>query len=278
VVALQNALDGLKSARAPPPVRTSVNEIQAAMAAADDTAAVLAARDEALREADRRKDEFLATLSHELRNPLAPIRNALFLLKADKNASPAAREAIGMMDRQVRHMVRLVDDLLDVSRISGGRLELRREPVDVRRVVEQAIETARPHLRQQLTVSLPSEPLRVDGDPVRLAQVVSNLQHNAAKYTPASGHVGIAAHAEGAWAVIRVWDTGIGIPAGQLPRLFQIFSQVESALERSQGGLGIGLSIARSLVELHGGSIEAQSEGPGKGSEFTVRLPLAAPS
>ena len=290
--ALEDALEGLKAARRPPVMRSPVREIQSAMAAAQVTADVLASRaeglaraqeadreaQEALREADRRKDEFLATLSHELRNPLAPLRNALHLLKLSKVDDPAVREAQDIMDRQVRHMVRLIDDLLDVSRITRGRLELRRESVDLGRVVEQAIETARPHVAQGLAVSLPREPVALYGDPVRLAQVFSNLINNAAKYTPASGRIAVTACVDQGQAVVTVSDTGIGIAPEQLPRLFEMFAQAKSALDRSQGGLGIGLSLARSLVELHGGAIEAKSEGSGRGSEFIVRLPLPAAS
>ena len=271
---LRQAVEGLKTARRPPALRTPVDEIRAAMAAAEDTAAALAARDEALREADRRKDEFLATLSHELRNPLTPIVNGLHLIKASAGREPATTEARQMMERQLRHLVRLIDDLLDVSRISRGRLELHLERVDVARVLERAIEIARPHIAQELDVSLPGEPVCVEGDPVRLAQVVANLLHNAAKYTPLPGSIRVAARAEGGQAVIQVRDSGIGIAAHELPRLFHMFSQARPALERAQGGLGIGLALARSLVELHGGTIEAASEGPGKGAEFTVRLPL----
>ena len=229
---------------------------------------------EALKEADRRKDEFLATLAHELRNPLAPIRNALYLLKRQPAEDPTLRAAQEMMDRQVAHMVRLIDDLLDVSRITRGKLELRREPVELARIVEIALETARPHIAQLLTVCLPSEPIRLDADAVRLSQVLSNLLNNAAKFTPRSGRISVSAILEGAMVVIRVRDTGIGIEPGMLPQLFQIFSQVGSPLERTKGGLGIGLSLARSLVEMHGGSIEAHSEGRDKGAEFIVRLPV----
>ncbi|HYD56067.1 MAG TPA: ATP-binding protein [Burkholderiales bacterium] len=231
---------------------------------------------EALKEADRRKDEFLATLSHELRNPLAPIRNALYFLNRRADEDPAVRAAQEMMDRQVTHMVRLIDDLLDVSRITRGRLQLRREPVALEKVVEQALETSRPHLVQRLTVALPSEPVFLDADPVRLAQVLSNLLNNAAKYTPKSGHVRLSAALQDGEVVLRVKDDGIGIAREQLPDLFRIFSQASEAIERSQGGLGIGLALARSLVELHGGTIEAFSEGPGTGSEFVVRLPALA--
>jgi len=229
---------------------------------------------EALKDADRRKDEFLATLAHELRNPLAPIRNALRLLRGRPGDPEVGRAAHELMDRQVGHMVRLIDDLLDVSRITRGRLELRREPVELAQVVEQALETSRPHVTQQLTVSLPSEPVHLDADPVRLAQVFANLLNNAAKYTARTGRIALTARLEGAQVAVCVKDDGIGIPPEHLPRLFRMFSQASSALERSQGGLGIGLALARSLVELHGGTIEARSDGPGKGSEFIVRLPV----
>jgi PAS domain S-box-containing protein len=232
---------------------------------------------EALKEADRRKDEFLATLAHELRNPLAPIRNAVQLLKRSPATDTAVRAAAqDIMERQVSHMVRLIDDLLDVSRITRGKLELRREPVELSAVVDLALETARPHLAQPITIKLPSEPIRLDADAVRLSQVLSNLLNNAAKFTPKTGHIGVTAALEGSVVAIRVRDDGAGIPPDQLPHLFRIFSQAGSPLERAKGGLGIGLSLARSLVELHGGSIEARSEGPGKGSEFIVRLPVLA--
>jgi len=229
---------------------------------------------EALKEADRRKDEFLATLAHELRNPLAPIRNALHMFARRPSDDPMMRAAQEMMERQVLHMVRLIDDLLDVSRITRGKLELRREPVELAKIVDMALETARPHIAQQLTISLPSEPVRLDADPVRLSQVLSNLLNNAAKFTPKSGSITVTAHIDGESVVLRVRDTGVGIEPAKLPQLFQIFSQVGAPLERTTGGLGIGLALARSLVELHGGTIEARSQGVGKGAEFTVRLPV----
>jgi PAS domain S-box-containing protein len=242
---------------------------------------------EALREADRRKNEFLATLAHELRNPLAPIRNAVELLKLaeseegdERVAGAATRQAaLDVIDRQLRHTVRLVDDLLDVSRITRGRLELRRERVELAAIIEQALETSRPHIeraRHQLVVSLPRQPVSLSADPVRLAQVFANLLNNASKYTERGGRITLTAEREDSDVVVRVRDTGIGISAAHLPRLFEMFSQVDSALDRSQGGLGIGLSLARGLVELHGGSISAHSDGPGQGSEFTVRLPVLA--
>jgi PAS domain S-box-containing protein len=231
---------------------------------------------ELLKEADRRKDDFLATLAHELRNPLAPIRNALHILNRRHVDDPMVQAAQEMMDRQVSHMVRLIDDLLDVNRITRGKLELRREPVELGKIVEQSLETSRPLLTQELTVTLPAEPIYLDADPVRLSQILSNLFNNAAKYTPKSGRISIRADLDGAHVVLRVRDTGEGISREQLPRLFQMFSQAGSALEHTKGGLGIGLSLARSLVELHGGTIEAHSDGPGKGSEFVVRLPVLA--
>ncbi len=232
---------------------------------------------QALKEADRRKDEFLALLGHELRNPLAPISNALHVLKlpgADAAITGRARE---MMERQVEHMVRLVDDLLDVSRIMRGKVQLRREPVELATAVARAVETSQPVIDAEghrLTVSLPPEPLWVHGDLVRLAQVVSNLVNNAAKYTERGGQISLAAVREVDEAVLRVRDTGIGIAPELLPRLFDMFFQAERRTKDSQGGLGIGLSLVRGLVELHGGSVEARSAGPGQGSEFVVRLPL----
>jgi PAS domain S-box-containing protein len=241
-------------------------------------AARLARENEAqLRLADRRKDEFLATLSHELRNPLAPIRTGLHLLKiADRN-SDMAEQTRAMMERQMNHLVRLVDDLLEVSRISRGRLDLRRERVALGAVLESAVETSRPLILaagHELRVSLPPEPLLLDADAVRLAQVVSNLLNNAAKYTRSGGRIALTARREANEALISVRDNGLGIPPDMLGRVFEMFAQVDATLGRSQGGLGIGLTLSKSLVELHGGRIEAHSEGLGKGSEFTLRLPL----
>jgi PAS domain S-box-containing protein len=235
-----------------------------------------------LRESHRRKDEFLATLAHELRNPLAPIRNALAVLRLT-GADPTRREeARGIMERQVRQMVRLIDDLLDISRITRGKIELRRERVALADVVRSAVESSRPLIDlagHTLTVTLPPGPVILDADPTRLAQVLLNLLNNAAKYTEPGGHLGLTAEVvagEGrpASLEIRVRDTGVGIPKGMLPQVFEMFTQVDRSLERAQGGLGIGLSLVRGLVQLHGGTVEARSEGPGKGSEFVVRLPL----
>jgi PAS domain S-box-containing protein len=233
--------------------------------------------EQALRDANRRKDEFLATLAHELRNPLAPIRNAAQVLRMKDLADPHLRSARDMIDRQVQQMVRLIDDLLDISRITRGKLQLRTERVELAAVVHSAVEASRPPLDAQahdLTTTLPPDPVYLEADPIRLAQVISNLLNNAAKYTEKGGHIWLTADRQGSEAVVSVRDTGIGIAAEHLPCLFEMFSQVESALERSQGGLGIGLALVRGLVELHEGSVEARSAGLGKGSEFTVRLPV----
>jgi PAS domain S-box-containing protein len=231
-----------------------------------------------LSDADRRKDEFLATLAHELRNPLAPITNALEILRLKDPADPEMRWTRDVIDRQVRQMTRLVDDLLDVARITRGKIALRRERVALAAVVHGAVEAARPSIELSghvLALSLPAVPVWLDADPTRLTQVLLNLLNNAAKYTPPGGHIEVSAAADGHEAVVRVRDTGIGIAPEHLGKLFEMFSQVVPALERSQGGLGIGLALARGLVELHGGSIEARSDGAGRGSEFVVRLPAA---
>ncbi|HYE35164.1 HAMP domain-containing sensor histidine kinase [Methylocaldum sp.] len=234
--------------------------------------------EDSLRDADSRKDEFLAMLGHELRNPLAPIRNAVQVMRKISVPDPKLAWARDVVDRQTSHLTRLVDDLLDVSRIIRGKITLHNSSVDIAAVVEQALETSRPLIearQHELTVSLPEESLRLQGDPVRLAQVVSNLLNNAAKYTPPGGRVGLTVTHEHGQAVIRVRDTGEGIPAHLLPKLFDLFTQAERTIDRSQGGLGIGLTIVQKLVELHGGYVEASSEGPGKGSEFVVRLPVS---
>jgi PAS domain S-box-containing protein len=229
-----------------------------------------------LREADRRKDEFLATLAHELRNPLATVRNALHVLQLPGTDGEPAARARAMMARQVEQLVRLVDDLLDVSRVTHGRIELKRQPVDLAAVVARAVETARPALDaagHELTVTLPDEPVRAQGDLVRLTQVVGNLLHNAAKYTERGGRVAVSVEREGDEAVVRIRDTGIGIRPEMLSRIFDLFVQSDRAADRVQGGLGIGLTLVRRLVELHGGRVRAHSAGPGQGSEFVVRLP-----
>ncbi len=279
--------------------------------------------EETLKDADRRKDEFLAMLAHELRNPLAPIRNALQIMRLAAGDPAAVERALDVMERQAQQLVRLVDDLLDVTRIARGKIELRKEPVPLASVVESALETSRPLIKaagHELIVSLPQEPVWLHADSARLAQVVSNLLNNAAKYTPAGGCIRLSAEladdtptprrpdaeSEETLAtarstgrstrrstgrsprrstgrpprpasnvVLRVRDTGVGIAAEMLPQIFEKFSQVERSLERSQGGLGIGLWLVQRLVELHGGTVEAQSEGLGRGSEFVVRLPVA---
>ncbi len=236
--------------------------------------------EEALREADRRKDEFLAMLAHELRNPLAPIRNAVGVLKLVGSTDGQAGRARGMIERQVAHLARLVDDLLDVSRISRGKILLRKERADLVALVRAAIEDHRPLLENAgltLLVELPDRPLWVLGDPTRLSQVVGNLLHNANKFTDAGGTVVVRLEAgpddEGV-AVLTVRDTGIGLEAAMLDRLFEPFSQADRSLDRSRGGLGLGLALVKGLVDLHGGRIQASSAGIGQGAEFVVRLPL----
>ncbi|WP_434148703.1 PAS domain-containing sensor histidine kinase [Methylocaldum gracile subsp. desertum] len=230
-----------------------------------------------LREADQRKTEFLAMLGHELRNPLAPIRNAVQIMRRLDLDNPKILWARDMVDRQVDHLARLVDDLLDVSRIVQGKLTLHKTPLDIATVVRQAIETSQSYIDAQhhtLSVSMPDEPMPLEGDPVRLTQVVSNLLNNAAKYTRQGGRIWLTVTRDDGDAVISVRDTGEGIPGTLLPYLFDIFTQGQRTLDRAQGGLGLGLTIVRKIVELHEGRIEAKSEGPGKGSEFIVHLPL----
>ncbi len=236
--------------------------------------------EEALREADRRKDEFLAMLAHELRNPLAAINNAVNV--ASRTASPAdqawSREVIG---HQCRHLGRLVDDLLDVSRITRGKIQLRRERVELAPILERACEAVRPLIDERGHVLFaPRVPFGIwlDADPARLEQVVINLLANAAKYTEPGGRIALSACLEGAEVVVRVTDNGVGLPAEAIPRMFELFAQGERTLARSEGGLGIGLTLVRSLVELHGGSVTATSPGPGLGSTFTVRLPAIDPT
>ena len=235
--------------------------------------------EELLREADRRKDEFIATLAHELRNPLAPLRNGLQVMKVAGSNGETIEQCRAMMERQLTQLVRLVDDLMDVSRINNGTMDLRLERIAISAVIESAVETSCPLIdarRHQLSVVLPSEPLFVDGDFTRLAQVVANLLNNAAKYTEPGGQIAITVESQNSQVVMRVRDSGVGIPASMLPSIFDMFMQVEHPLSRTQGGLGIGLTLAQRLVEMHGGSIAVTSDGAGKGSEFTVRLPLPA--
>ena len=228
-----------------------------------------------LREADRRKDEFLASLAHELRNPLAPIRSGVQILRMT-GAESKSQTVLPMMERQLQHMTRLLDDLLDVSRISRGKIALRHERIDLRNVVEAAVEASRPLIEQMghaFIVSAPSEPAFLNADPVRFAQILSNLLHNAAKYTPPGGRIVLKAEHHGDEVEVSIADNGIGIPAESLESIFDLFTQVGSQSSHSQGGLGIGLSLAKGLVALHGGTIEVRSEGLGRGSEFRVRLP-----
>ena len=232
-----------------------------------------------LSEANLRKDEFLATLAHELRNPLAPIRTGLQLIKLAAGQEATIEQARAMVERQVTQMVRLVDDLMDVSRISRGTLELRKERVSLATVLNSAVETSLPlieQMGQRLSVTLPGQPLVVDADTTRLAQVFLNLLNNAAKYGDRGGHIQLGVERQQGDAVVTVKDSGIGIAANQMPRIFEMFTQLDGSSDKSQGGLGIGLSLVKRLVEMHGGRVEARSEGPGKGSEFVVRLPVAA--
>ena len=231
-----------------------------------------------LREQDRRKDEFLAMLAHELRNPLAPLRNALYLFRMETEQSDEmVCETLGMMDRQVEHLVRLVDDLLDVGRITRGKIILQKEPVDLLDIVSRAVETSKTLIgarAHRLEVTVPEGPLPIEGDSVRLAQVLLNLLNNAAKFTPDGGQIRLTVERAGQEAVVRVRDSGMGISAEMLPHVFELFTQGDRTIERAEGGLGIGLTLVKSLTEMHGGTVKASSEGPGKGSEFTIRLPL----
>ena len=236
--------------------------------------------EKALKEADKKKDEFLAILAHELRNPLVPIRNGLTILKLAENDADLAENARSMMDQALTQMIRLVDDLLDISRITTGKLHLRKERVELAAVVQSSMETSRPLMEEhghKFTVSLPSTPILLDADPTRLAQVFSNLLNNAAKYSENGGHIGLSAERRHDEIVVRVTDHGIGIPSDHLRRIFEMFAQVETDFVKAQGGLGIGLSLVKGLVDMHGGTIEARSEGPGRGSEFIVRLPGGSP-
>ena len=234
----------------------------------------------ALQLADRRKDEFLATLAHELRNPLAPIRQAAAVAAHEGTTPEQIRWSHSVIERQAAHMARLLDDLLDVSRITRGRLEVRRKRIALRGVVEAAVETARPVIdagRHALSIDLPGEPLMLDADALRISQVLGNLLTNAAKYSERPGTIRLTAERVGEEVVIRVVDNGIGLAPADLPKIFEMFAQVNPTLDRKEAGLGIGLALSKALVELHGGTLEGRSEGLGKGSEFTVRLQLASP-
>jgi PAS domain S-box-containing protein len=231
-----------------------------------------------LSEGDRRKDEFLAMLAHELRNPLAPISNAVQVLRKGDSDAKAIHSSSEMLERQVGHMARLVDDLLDVSRITRGKIELRKERVELAEILNQAVESTRAlykSMNHELTVTLPLDSVTLNADSTRLAQVVGNLLNNASKFTDKGGHIELTVERENKRAMIRVKDSGIGIAAEQVPRVFELFTQVDTSLERSRDGLGIGLTLVKTLVEMHGGTVEAHSEGLGHGSEFVIRLPIS---
>ncbi len=231
---------------------------------------------EALQEADRRKDEFLATLAHELRNPLSPLSNALQLWPMIENDRQEMERMREMMERQVQQMIRLIDDLMDVSRITRGKIELRKQVVDLGTLVAGSVEAIEPLIESRghrLTMTLPSEPAYVEGDVARLTQIFGNILHNAAKYSPQGGVIWVSVERDGPRVVVRVRDNGPGIPTHMLSQIFELFRQVDQTLDRAHGGLGIGLTLVKRLVELHGGTIEARSEGPGQGSEFVVSFP-----
>jgi PAS domain S-box-containing protein len=234
-----------------------------------------------LQDANRAKDEFLATLAHELRNPLAPIRSGLDILKKDRSNGPASERARQTMERQLLHMIRLIDDLLDISRINNGKIRLDMGRVHLLRVIETAVELSRPSMQahgHELVLDLPAEDVELTGDATRLAQAIGNLLNNAAKYTPPGGRVEVRLRQEGLDALVEVRDNGVGIPPAMLDKVFALFTQVERRLEQAQGGLGIGLYLVRSLIELHHGSVTAESAGEGQGSTFTVRLPCLPPA
>ena len=233
-------------------------------------------RAERLLEADRRKDEFLAMLAHELRNPLASVSNAIQLLRMSNATAELTQWSKDVIERQVKHLARLIDDLLDVSRITRGKIELRKERIDASPVINSAVDAVRPLIeerKQELVVSFTPGTLWCEVDPTRLEQSLINLLTNAAKYTQAGGHIRLVARHEGGHVTFKVKDDGIGIPPDKLPEMFELFAQGDRTMARSEGGLGIGLTIVKRIAELHGGSATAFSEGPGLGSEFTVRLP-----
>ena len=274
--ALQQAESELANARAA--LERKTQELAHVLAAQKEIEAELHQQRD-WRDADRRKDEFLATLAHELRNPLAPIRQAALISKAPTATDAQKRWSHDVIDRQVQHMSLLLDDLLDISRVTRGTLALRMQSTELSSVIDTAVETARPTIdskRHVLTVDMPPDPIRFTVDPLRVAQVLSNLLTNAAKYTDPEGTIRVMARCEADDVIICVADSGIGISATALPRVFNMFSQVHSTTDRSEGGLGIGLALAQGLIELHGGTIDARSEGLGCGSEFTVRLPRRA--
>ena len=257
------------------PLRDREGRIVGASKIVHDLTAAVAAR-EALREVDRRKDEFLAILSHELRNPLAPIRMAAGMLERIGTTEPKVQELLSVIDRQTRQLARLLDDLLDISRIASGKIALKTSRMLLGVAVSDALEAVRPYLESMnhtLEVTAEADGPEVEGDRARLAQVFTNLLNNAVKYTEEGGRIDVAIQRDGPDAVVRVRDSGIGLTPTQVPKIFEMFAQVDQSLERGRGGLGVGLALARTLVELHHGRIEAHSEGLGRGSEFTVRLP-----
>jgi signal transduction histidine kinase/CheY-like chemotaxis protein len=284
----QRVLDSLRNVtllERPTSSRTLLSSVQAALRARArqyqlrDQFEMLRATEAALREADHRKDLFLATLAHELRNPLAPIRTAAQILAAPKLGASQLQWAQNVIQRQVRHMALLLDDLLDIARITQGKLELKKTRVTLTEVVDSAVEAARPLIdskNHHLSVTLPSENLTFEADPLRLSQVLSNLLTNAAKYTDVAGHIELSGSVQNGALCLTVKDDGIGIAPEALTRIFDMFSQIDGTSSRSDGGLGIGLSLVKGLLKLHGGAIEARSAGPGRGSEFIVRLPLNA--
>jgi PAS domain S-box-containing protein len=262
-------------------LRASERRARETAAALGDANAALKASGKRLNEMDRRKDEFLATLAHELRNPLAPLRNGLQLLKLAKDDPALIERTRNMMELQLAQMVRLIDDLLDVSRINNDRLELNKEITSLDKIIRQAVETSQPlldALQHNLSIDLPRHEVVLEADVVRLTQVFANLLNNAAKYTPRGGTISIEGRHQGHGVSVSIADNGIGIPKEMLPKVFDMFVQVDKSLERAQGGLGIGLSLVKRLVELHGGTVEGQSKGLGAGSKFVVRLPAALDS
>jgi signal transduction histidine kinase len=269
VVAMLSAVRGALRARA----RQYENRAQ--LEALEQTAVALRASELQLREAHARKDAFLATLAHELRNPLAPIRNALHVLRR-KTPAPELALLHDIVERQVRQLARLVDDLLEVSRFTRGKISLHLERIDIATVLRSAIETSRPVIdaaRHELVEKFPPEPVFVNGDALRLGQVFANLLNNAAKYTNDGGTITVAIQPRGSEVVVTIDDTGVGIPAEMLAEIFDMFTQIHESNDKAQGGLGIGLTLAKTLVELHGGHVEAHSDGAGRGSRFSVSLP-----
>lgn len=236
-------------------------------------------RADALTERDRRKDEFLAMLAHELRNPLAPISNALYIVKSETLDAGIRKEAVSLAERQLRHMTRLLDDLLDVSRITLGKIQLKPEKIQLKDIIHTAIDANRPLMDERshtFDIALPPKPVWINGDTTRLSQVFSNLLNNAAKYTPPGGHIGLVAYEDVTGLTVKIKDNGIGIPKDMLPHIFDLFAQVDNSMERSAGGLGIGLTLVKSLIEMHAGTVKVFSDDGSKGTEFVIHLPTEA--